>query len=275
MVLLQREYSGSRMRSEVILEVMLSISGFPLQIMAAFSVPGELRDEQVVFASGALSSGFMAADIADIRPGDTVAVWGCGGVGLMAIQSAFLLGAGRVIGIDRFPLRLKAAREMGGAEVMDYSKADFRELLMDMTGGRGPDRCIDAVGMEANSTGIGYLFDHVKQKLRLESDHCDVLQEAIKACRKGGTVSIAGVYYGQVNKFPMGAAMSKGLNIKMGFCSPQKYIPVVLDHIINHRIDPSYLLTHKMPLERACEGIDLVNNKKDICLRAVLTPNQC
>lgn len=247
----------------------------PFADCGAFGVPDELRDEQAVFASGALSAGFMSADIADIRPGDTVAVWGCGGVGLMALQSAVLLGAGRVIGIDRFPMRLNAAREMAGAEVMDYTKVDVHEMLMEMTGGRGPDRCIDAVGMEANSTGNEYRFDHLKQKLRLQSDHCDVLQEIITACRKGGTVSIAGVYHGRVNRFPIGAAMSKGLNIRMGFCSPQKYIPIALDHMVNHRIDPSYLLTHRLPLERAPEGVDLLNNKKHICLRAVLTPNHC
>jgi threonine dehydrogenase-like Zn-dependent dehydrogenase len=246
----------------------------PFADHGAFRIPDELRDDQVVFASEALPTAYMAADLADIRPGDTVAVWGCGAVGLMAIQSAFLLGAGRVIGIDRFSWRLKKAEELAGAEVMDYTKADVQEALKEITGGRGPDRCIDAVGMEAHSTGIVNVYDKVKQTLRLESDHPVVLREAILACRKGGTVVIAGVYNGLINKFPMGAAMNKGLVFKMGMNHPQKYIPTLLDHIVQNRIDPSYLLTHKMSLESGPAGYDIFKNKNDNCLRVVFTPKQ-
>jgi threonine dehydrogenase-like Zn-dependent dehydrogenase len=246
----------------------------PFADHGAFKVPDELRDEQVVFLSDAFPTGYMAADLAAIRPGDTVAVWGCGAVGLLAIQSAFLLGAGRVIGIDRHPSRLKIAQETGGAEVMDYSKAAIQEALKEITGGRGPDCCIDAVGMEAHSTGIGNAYDKIKQTLRLESAHPVVLREAIQACRKGGTVSIVGVYNGLIGRFPMGAAMNKGLSLRMGMPNPQKYIPALLDHIAYKRIDPAYLLTHRMPLENGPKGYKLFRSRANDCLRVAFTPNQ-
>jgi threonine dehydrogenase-like Zn-dependent dehydrogenase len=246
----------------------------PFADHGVFKVPEGLRDEQVVFASDAFPTGYMAADMADIRPGDTVVVWGCGAVGLMAIQSAFLLGAGRVIGIDRYPGRLKIAEEVAGAEVMDYSRVDIQEALKEMTGGRGPDRCIDAVGMEADSTRFTNIIRKVKRTLRLNSDRPTILREAIHACRKGGTISIVGVYSGLIKNFPMGAVMNKGITIKAAQMHPQKYIPTVLDHIIHQRVDPSYLLTHKLPLERGPEGYELFKSKRDSCLRVAFTPNQ-
>lgn len=245
----------------------------PFADKGAFLIPEGLRDEQVVFVSDAFPTGYMAADMADIRPGDSVAVWGCGGVGLMAIQSAFLLGAGRVIGIDRFPDRLKKASEIAGAEVLNYEKSDIHQALKEMTGGRGPDRCIDAVGMEGHSPGIDFVYDKVKQTLRLETDRPVVLREAIRACRKGGTVSIVGVYGGFMDKFPMGAAMNKGLTLRMGQMHAQKYIPVLLDHISQGRVDPSYLLTHSLPLEQGPQGYEMFKKKRDNCLRVVFTPN--
>jgi threonine dehydrogenase-like Zn-dependent dehydrogenase len=247
----------------------------PFADHGAFKIPEELNDDQVIFLSDTLPTGYMAADLADIRPGDTVAVWGCGSVGLMAIQSAFLFGAGRVIGIDRIPWRLKIAEEMGGAIVMDYTKVDVPDVLREMTGGRGPDRCIDAVGMEAVSTGMVNVLDKVKQTLRLESDHPFVLREAILSCRKGGTVSIAGVYNGLISRFPIGAAVNKGLTIKAGIVHPQNYIPLLFDHLIQQRLNPSRLLTHRMPLEKGPEGYDLFKQQKDNCLKVIFTPNQC
>lgn len=245
----------------------------PFADNGAFKIPEGIPDEKVVFASDAFPTGYMAADMAGIEPGDIVAVWGCGGVGLMAIESAYLMGASRVIAIDRYPDRLRMAREHANAEILNYEEVDIQEALKEMTGGRGPDRCIDAVGMEAHSPGLDYTYDKVKQTLRLESDRPIVLREAIVACRKGGTLSIVGVYGGFIDKFPMGAAMNKGLTLRMGQMHAQKYIPTLLDHIKNGEVDPSYLLTHKFPLERGPEGYKLFKEKSDGCIRVVFTPN--
>lgn len=239
----------------------------------AFIVPEELSDEHVVALSETLPAGFMAADLADIRPGDTVAVWGCGSVGLMAIQSAYLLGAGRVIGIDRFPMRLKKAQELVGAEVMDYSTADIPAALRNMTGGRGPDRVIDAVGLQADSTGIRNIFGKLKQTFHLDTDHAFVLQQAMMACRKGGTVSVAGVYNGLINRISMGVAHMKGLTLKMGCNNPQKYIPSLLDHILHKRIDPSLLITHRLTLEKGPQAYDMFKHHRNSCLKVVFAPN--
>lgn len=244
----------------------------PFADHGAFIIPEELTDEQVITLSETLPAGYMAADLADIRPGDTVAVWGCGSVGLMAIQSAYLLGAGRVIGIDRFPMRLRKAQEMGNADVMDYSKVEVLQALKDLTGGRGPDRVIDAVGMQADSTGIRNLYGNIKQTLRLDSDHPFVLREAMLACRKGGTVSVTGVYNGLINRISMGVAHAKGLTLKMGCNNPQKYIPTLLDHIMGRRLDPSFLITHKMLLDYGPEAYDLFKHHRNVCLKVILTP---
>lgn len=245
----------------------------PFADKGAFAIPEGVPDEKVIFASDAFPTGYMAADMAGIKPGDVVAVWGCGGVGLMAMESAFLLGAERVIAIDRIPERLDKAYEFAGAETLNYKDTDIQEALREMTGGRGPDVCIDAVGMEAHSFGIDYTYDKIKQSLRLETDRPVVLREAIIACRKGGTVSIVGVYGGFIDKFPMGAAMNKGLTLKMGQMHAQKYIPVLLDHIQKGDVNPSYILTHKWPLEKGPEGYDMFKKKKDNCIRVVFTPN--
>jgi len=240
----------------------------------AFKIPEGIEDERAVFVSDAFPTGYMAADMCDIQPGDIVAVWGCGGVGLMAMESAYLLGAERVIAIDRIPERLQLAKERAKAEILDYSQTDnIIEVLSEMTGGRGPDRCIDAVGMEAHSNSVDYYYDRVKQAVRFQTDRPTVLRQAIMACRKGGTVSIVGVYGGLLDKFPMGAAMNKALTLRMGQMHAQKYIPRLLEHVAIGDVDPSYLLTHKLSLDRGPEGYKLFKDKSEHCVRSVFAPN--
>lgn len=239
-----------------------------------FAVPEGVTDEQAVFVSDAVPTGYMAADMANIRPGDMVAVWGCGGVGQMAIRAAYLLGAERVIGIDRLPDRLRLAQTKAGAEPLDFTRVDVHDALMAMTGGRGPDVCIDAVGMEADDDAgsVQRLYDRTKQALRLETDRAMVLRQMIRACRKGGTLSIVGVYGGVIDKFPMGAAMNKGLTFRMGQQHGQAYVKRLFDHITKGELDPSYLMTHPMALDDGPEGYRLFKHKTDSCLRAVFRP---
>lgn len=237
-----------------------------------FLVPEALSDEQAVFLSDAVPTGYMGADFCNIQPGDVVAVWGCGGVGLMAMQSAKLLGAERIIAIDRFPERLRLAREQVGAETINYTEVEsVLELLKDMTGGRGPDACIDAVGMEAHGTGMSYAYDRIKQTLRLETDRGDALREAIMACRKGGTLVILGVYM-VMDKFPIGAIMNKGLTVRTAQQNGQKYLPHLLDLAASGELDPSFLATHHFSLEEAPRGYEMFKQKQDGCVRAVFTP---
>jgi len=237
-----------------------------------FLVPEGLRDEQVIFLSDAVPTGYMGADFCNIQPGDTIAVWGCGGVGLMAMQSAYLLGAERVIAIDRFPDRLQMAREKAHAETINYTEVDsVLEALKEMTGGRGPDACIDAVGMEAHGTGIGYAYDRVKQTLRLETDRGGSLRQAILACRKGGTLSIIGVY-GVMDKFPIGVIMNKGLTVRSAQQHGQKYVPRLLEHVVRGELDPSYLATNRFSLEDSPHGYDIFKHKQDGCVRSVFIP---
>jgi threonine dehydrogenase-like Zn-dependent dehydrogenase len=236
-----------------------------------FQVPGGLRDEQVVFLSDAVPTGYMGADFCNIQRGDVVAVWGCGGVGLMAQASARLLGAERVIAIDRFPERLRMARDKVGSEPLDYTQVDsVVDALKEMTGGRGPDACIDAVGMEAHGMGFGYAYDRVKQALRMETDRGQALREAIVACRKGGTLAILGVY-GVMDKFPIGVMMNKGLTVKTAQQHGQKYVPRLLEHVSRGELDPSFLATHRFSLEEAPRGYEMFKNKQDGCVRAVFT----
>ncbi len=244
----------------------------PFADVDCFPVPDGVRDEQALFASDAGPTGFMGADFCDIKPGDVVAVWGCGAVGVVAQKSAFLLGASRVIGIDRFPERLELAREWAGAETIDYTAVDsVLETLKGMTGGRGPDACIEAVGMEAHGTGVGYAYDRVKQALRLETDRATPLREALMACRKGGTVAVLGVY-GVIDKFPMGVMMNKGLTVRTAQQHGQKYVPRLLGYAQNGQMDMSFLETHRFPLEESPRGYDLFKNKQDGCVRAVFIP---
>lgn len=243
----------------------------PFADRGAFKVPDGVPDEKVVFVSDAVPTGYMAADLCGIEPGDVVAVWGCGGVGLMAIESARLLGAERIIAIDRLPNRLRLARERG-AETLSFDETRVLAALEELTAGRGPDRCIDAVGLEATGHGVVYGYDRVKQAMHLETDRPLALREAIMACRKGGTVSIIGVYGGLVDKFPIGAAMNKGLVLRMGQQHGQKYVPRLLEHIANGELDPSYLLTHRLPLEQGQRGYEMFREKTDDCVRVVFAP---
>jgi threonine dehydrogenase-like Zn-dependent dehydrogenase len=213
----------------------------------------------------------MAAEMCDIKPGDTIAVWGCGPVGQFAIASARMLGAERIIAIDRFDYRLRMAREKAGAtDTINYEQEDVLETLRELTGGRGPDAVIDAVGMEAHSPHIDYAYDRTKQALRLETDRPLALREAIMAVRNGGVVSVVGVYGGFIDKFPMGAVMNRGLTIRSGQCHVQRYMQPLLERIQRGDIDPSFVITHRMPLSDAPKGYDLFKHKKDDCVKVVL-----
>jgi threonine dehydrogenase-like Zn-dependent dehydrogenase len=235
-------------------------------------VPDALSDEQVLFLSDILPTGYMAAEDCGIQPGDTVAVWGCGPVGQFAIVSAYLLGAERVIAIDRFPYRLDMAHERAHADVLNYEEVDVHEALKEMTGGRGPDSCIDAVGMEGHAPGMAGAYDRVKQAMMLETDRPIALRQAIMACRSGGTVSVAGVYGGFIDKFPMGAIVNRSLTLKSGQTHVQRYMKPLLERIEKGEIDPTFIITHTMRLEEAPAGYDLFLNKADECMKVVLKP---
>jgi threonine dehydrogenase-like Zn-dependent dehydrogenase len=244
----------------------------PYADVGPIKIPDGLSDEQVLFLSDIFPTGYMAAENCNIQPGDTVAVWGCGPVGQFAIKSAYLLGAERVIAMDRIPERLRMAQEQGHAEVFNYEDADVVEVLKEMTGGRGPDACIDAVGMEAHGTSIGAVNDTVKQKVRLGTDRPHVLRQAIQACGKGGTVSIPGVYGGFLDKVPFGAAFAKGLTFKMGQTHVHRYLRPLLERIERGEIDPSFVITHRLSLEEAPGGYDIFKHKEDECIKVVLKP---
>jgi threonine dehydrogenase-like Zn-dependent dehydrogenase len=233
-------------------------------------VPQGMTDEQALFLSDILPTGYMGAEMCDIQPGDTIAVWGCGPVGQFAMASAFLLGAERVIGIDRFPYRLQMAREKVGAETLNYEEVDVLDALKEMTGGRGPDACIDAVGTEAHGHGPMYAYDRAMHAARLESDRPVALREAIKACRNGGIVSVIGVYGGYIDRFPMGAVMNRSLTIRSGQCHVQRYMKPLLERIQNGDIDPTFIITHTLPLEEASHGYHIFKNKLDNCEKVVL-----
>ena len=237
-------------------------------------VPTDLSDDQLVFLTDIFPTGYMAAENCNIEPGDTVAVWGCGPVGQFAIRSAFLLGAHQVIAIDdgaRVPERLQMAAE-GKAITIDMHDEYVYEKLLDLTGGRGPDSCIDAVGMEAHGLTLDAFLDKAKAMMMLATDRPHALRQAINCCRKGGTVSIPGVYGGVLDKIPFGAAMQKGLTMKMGQTHVHKYVPRLIDHIRNGDIDPSFVITHKMPLSEAPQGYKMFNEKRDGCIKIVLKP---
>jgi threonine dehydrogenase-like Zn-dependent dehydrogenase len=244
----------------------------PFADIGPLKVPEELDDEQVLFLSDIFPTGFMAADMCGIQPGDVVAVWGCGPVGQFAIKSAYMLGAERVIAIDRFPYRLDIARQRAGAEAINYEDVDVHETLRDMTGGRGPDHCIDAVGMEGHSPGVAGIYDKVKTNLYLETDRPVALREAILACRSGGTVSVAGVYGGFLDKFPMGAIVNRSLTLRSGQCHVHRYMRPLLARIQAGEIDPSFVITHRLSLKDAPAGFEMFNHKEDECLKVVLKP---
>lgn len=245
----------------------------PFADVGPFKIPDEISDEQSVFLTDIFPTGYMAAENCNIMPGDTVAVWGCGPVGQFAIKSAFLLGAERVIAIDRVPERLAMARLEGKAETLNYEDVDdLHEALKEMTGGMGPDSCIDAVGLESHGTNMSAMYDWVKNKTGLATDRLHVLRQALFSCRKGGTVSIPGVYGGLLDKVPFGAAFNKGLTLKMGQTHVQKYLPTLLNHIQNGDIDPSFVITHRIKLEEAPKYYEIFETKQNDCIKVVMKP---
>jgi threonine dehydrogenase-like Zn-dependent dehydrogenase len=246
----------------------------PFADVGPIKVPEGMSDEEVLFLSDIIPTGYFGADIAGIEPGDTVAVWGCGPVGQYAIHSARLFGAERIIAIDRFPERLDMARDRAGAtDVVNYvDEASLLETLKELTGGRGLDRCIDAVGMEGHADSAIYAVDLVKQAVKMENDRPIALREAIQACRSGGTVSVIGVYSGFIDHFPMGTVVNRALTIRAGQAPVQRYLPTLLDRIQSGEIDPSFVITHRLRLEDAPRGYEMFNAKEDGCVKVVMTP---
>jgi threonine dehydrogenase-like Zn-dependent dehydrogenase len=244
----------------------------PFADVGPFKIENGMDDEQVLFLSDILPTGWMAAENAEIEPGDTVAVWGAGPVGQFAMMSARVLGAGRIIAIDRFPERLAMARRTAGAETIDYEEVHVLEALSEMTAGRGPDSCIDAVGMEAHSHGAQYGYDKVKQLMKLETERPIALREAIMAVRNGGTVSVPGVYGGMGDKFPLGAFMNKALTLKTGQTHVHRYMRPLLERIERGEIDPTAIITHRMSLDDAPRGYDMFVHKEEGCVKCVLKP---
>jgi len=241
--------------------------------VGCLKIESDLPDYKVLFLSDIFPTGYMAAENADIEPGDTVAVWGCGPVGQFCIQSAWMLGAGRVIAIDRVPERLLMARTLGKAETIDFTQEEVYDRLQEMTSGRGPDRCIDAVGAEAHGTGgVDAVMDKMKAAVKLTTDRAHVLRQAIYCCRKGGTVSVPGVYIGFPDKVPMGAFVNKGLTMKSGQTHMHRYMRPLLEKIEAGLIDPSFVITHRVPLERAPEAYKTFRDKEDGCIKVVLNP---
>jgi len=241
----------------------------PFADVGPFKVDSTFTDEQVLFLSDILPTGYMAAEMCDIKPGAVIAIWGAGPVGLFAAQSAFVLGAERVIVIDHYDYRLKKAQELG-CEVLNFDQVDILDALKEMTGGRGPDSCIDAVGLEATGHGPLYMVDRLKHATRMESDRPIAVREAIMSCRNGGTVSIIGVYGGVVDHFPLGALMNRSLTIKTGQCHVHRYMQPLLELIGEGKLDPLHVITHRMPLADAARGYDMFKHKKDCCEKVVL-----
>jgi threonine dehydrogenase-like Zn-dependent dehydrogenase len=246
----------------------------PFADVGPLKIESDLADEDVLFLSDVLPTGYMGAEMCDIQPGDVVAVWGAGPVGLFAAASAKLLGAERVIAIDRFEYRLRKALEGGATDVIDYeAQPDVVEELKELTGGRGPDACIDAVGLEAHHAhGMVHAYDRVKQATRMETERPHALREAILACRNGRTVSVVGVYGGFLDKFPMGAVINRGLTIRAGQCHVHKYMRPLLERIERGEIDPSFVISHEMSLEEASKGYETFKHKQDDCVKVVLKP---
>jgi threonine dehydrogenase-like Zn-dependent dehydrogenase len=227
--------------------------------------------DKAIFLSDIFPTGYMAAENCDIQDGDIVAVWGCGPVGQFAIRSALMLGAERVIAIDDEPARLQMAQD-GGAEIVELSE-HVREQLDELTGGRGPDSCIEAVGMEAHGTGVMGLYDRAKQTMRLQTDRPTALRQAILACKKGGVVSIPGVFGGIVDKFPLGAAFGKGVTLRMGQTHVHRYMRPLLERILRDEIDPSFVITHRVAMDDMPDAYEMFRNHDDGCVKVLVEPN--
>ena len=245
----------------------------PFADVGPIKIESNLDDERVLFLSDIFPTGYMAAENCDIEPGDTVAVWGCGPVGQFAIQCAWMLGAERVIAVDRVPERLRMAERYGRAETVDFDEVDVYDRLQELTHGRGPDRCIDAVGCEAHAHGaLDAVVDKVKSSVMLATDRAHALREAIRCCRKGGTVSVPGAYIGYPDKLPFGAVMNKGLTIKTGQTHMQRYLRPLLEKIESRAIDPTFVVTHRVPLAEAPAAYETFRDKRDGCIKVVLKP---
>jgi threonine dehydrogenase-like Zn-dependent dehydrogenase len=242
----------------------------PFADVGPMKIPDSVSDEQALFLTDIFPTGYMAAENCNIKPGDVIAVWGCGPVGQFAIRSALMLGAARVIAIDNVPSRLELAAK-GGAETLNYDSGDVVEQLKQRTAGRGPDACIDAVGLEAHGATLDAIYDYAKMAMKLETDRPHVLRQAIQACRKGGTISIPGVYGGIVDKFPLGVAFAKGLTFRMGQTNVHKYLKPLLDRIEKREIDPSFVITHRLSLDQGAEGYSAFDGH-DGCIKVVLRP---
>ncbi len=245
----------------------------PFADVGPMKVPDTLSDEQVLFLTDIFPTGYMAAENCDIQPGDIVAVWGCGPVGQMAIRSALMLGADKVIAIDAVPERLRMAARVPGVETIDFEKDHVFDRLKQLTGGRGPDACIEAVGLEAHGATLDAYYDKVKTATFLATDRSTALRQAIHACRKGGVVSVPGVYGGFLDKMPFGAAFGKGLTFKMGQTHVMKYLRPLLDRIELGQIDPSFVITHRLPIEEAPAAYKMFRDRKDRCIKVVLKPH--
>ncbi|MCW2887902.1 MAG: hypothetical protein QOE54_2138 [Streptosporangiaceae bacterium] len=245
----------------------------PFADVGPIKIENGIPDEQVLFLSDIFPTGYMGAEMCDIKRGDIVAVWGAGPVGQFAIASAYMLGAERVIAIDRFPYRLRRAAEKAGAETINYEETDVLEALREITAGRGPDSCIDAVGMEAHHGNPAiYAYDRAKQATRMETDRPFAIREAIMACKNGGTISVIGVYGGFIDKFPMGSLMNRSLTVRTGQCHVQRYMKPLLKRITNGEIDPSFVVSHRMDLDDAPRGYEMFKNKEQECNKVVLKP---
>ncbi|KZE18878.1 MULTISPECIES: zinc-dependent alcohol dehydrogenase [Sphingomonas] len=244
----------------------------PFSDVGPIVIPDGIEDEKVLFLSDILPTGWMAAENADIEDGDIVAVWGCGPVGLFAIQSALLMGAHRVIAIDHFPHRLALAKGLG-AEVLNFEETDIYDALMTMTGGIGPDAVIDSVGLESHGMFVDNIVDQIKASTFLGTDRPHALRQAIVACRKGGRVSVPGVYGGLIDKFPFGSIMEKGLTLKTGQTHVQRYLPGLLSAIMEDKIDTTFMISDRMALENAPEGYRKFHDEQNSCTKVVLKPD--
>ncbi len=245
----------------------------PFADVGPITVPDSLQDEQVLFLTDIFPTGYMAAENCNIQPGDVIAVWGCGPVGQMAIASAFLLGAEKVIAIDCVPSRLRMAAQRGAVITLNFEEEDVLERLKQLTAGRGPDACIEAVGLEAHGATLDAYYDRAKTATFLATDRPTALRQAIHACRKGGTVSIPGVYGGFLDKMPFGAAFGKGLTFKMGQTHVMKYLKPLLERIERGEIDPSFVITHRLPIEDAAKAYRMFRDQRDECIKVVLKPH--
>ncbi|MHA7650076.1 zinc-dependent alcohol dehydrogenase [Mycobacterium sp. ML4] len=244
----------------------------PFADVGPLKIDDDLTDDQALFLSDILPTGYMGAEMCDITPGDVVAVWGAGPVGLFAAVSARLFGASQVIVIDRVPYRLDLAERLG-ATPLNFGETSVLGELQEMTAGRGPDHCIDAVGMEArNGSAVVDVYDRVKQAARLETERPHALREAAMSCRNGGTISIVGVYGGMMDKFPIGAVMNRSLTIKTGQCHVQRYMRPLLGRIRNGEVDPTAIISHHLPLNQAPKGYEIFKHKQDNCTKVVLNP---